>query len=48
MEQSVNQVLSGTAAVPAQATAALLAALKNQQLDVLGLVSFTSKPCEVV
>ncbi|WIA29616.1 hypothetical protein OEZ86_012103 [Tetradesmus obliquus] len=39
MEQLIDQVVVGTAAAPAQATAALLAALKNRQLDVLGLVA---------
>lgn len=42
MEELVNQVVAGTAAAPAQATAAVLAALKNKQLDVLGLVSFNN------
>jgi hypothetical protein len=38
MEQLVAQAVSGTEAARAQATAALLTALKRRELNVLGLV----------
>ncbi|KAF6257917.1 Dos2-interacting transcription regulator of RNA-Pol-II-domain-containing protein [Scenedesmus sp. NREL 46B-D3] len=44
MEQLVEQVVAGAVAAPTQATAAVLAALQNRQLDVLGLVALLKRP----
>jgi hypothetical protein len=40
MEQLVAQAVAGAEAARAQATAALLSALKKKELNVLGLVSY--------